>query len=139
MEILALLFAIAVLIGIIAGYACLIGMLNSHSEEHHGYTPVTFGKSCLMLLPLALIGFGLFALHEPKQVSHAETTALVSFVSAGLILVAMYWRISRQSSARIAILAMTGLLLNATLILGVICIYIFLVMLRSESRRNRRY
>jgi hypothetical protein len=118
MEILSLLLALAAPIGILAGYACLVSVLNRHSEEHHGYSPVTFGKSALMLLPFALIGFGLFALQEPSQIDHAEIAAPIAFAVAALILGAMFWRIGHQSSARIAVLAMVSLALNAILILG---------------------
>jgi len=112
-------------------------MLNQHSEERHGYTPVTSGKSGLMLLPFALIGFGLFALQQPAQIDHAQIAAPVAFVVAALILLAMFWRISHQSSARIAVLAMVSLALNATLILGAICVYFLAMALRAEARRNR--
>jgi len=137
MEILALLLALAAIIGIIAGYACLVGMLNGHSKEHHGYSPVTFGKSALMLLPFALIGFGIFAMQQPAQVDHAEIAAPVAFVVAALVLLAMFWRLSHQSSTGIAVLAMISLALNATLILGAVCLYFFALALRAEARRNR--
>lgn len=137
MEILSLLLALAALIGIVAGYACLVSVLNRHSEEHHGYSPVTFGKSALMLLPFSLIGFGLFALHEPTQIDNAAIAAPIAFAVAALILGAMFWRIDHQSSAGIAVMAMISLALNAILILGAICLYFLAMALRAEVRRNR--
>jgi len=139
MEILGLLFALTALIGILAGYACLVSTLNRHSEERHGYTPITVGKSALMLLPFALAAFGLFAWQEPNQVGHAEICALVAFACSGLILLALYWRISDRSSTGIALVAMIGLTINAVLIVGAICVYAFVQMLLAEARRNRRY
>lgn len=137
MEILSFLLVLTALIGILAGYGCLVGVLNRHSEEHHGYSPVTFGKSALMLLPFALIGFGLFALQQPAQIDHAELAVPIAFVVAVLILGAMFWRISHQSSGGIAVLAMLSLAFNATLILGAICLYFLAMALRAEVRRNR--
>jgi hypothetical protein len=139
MEILGLLLAVAGVIGILAGYGCLVGMLNRRSEEIYGYTPVTFGKSALMLLPFALTAFGLFAWQEPTQVNHAEICAPVAFACACLVTSALYWLISLRSSPGIALVAMISLTVNAVLIIGAISVYAFAQMLRAEARRNRRY
>lgn len=139
MELIPLLFAASCLLGIFSGYAFLVAKLNGLCKERYQYTPITFGKSCLMLIPILLMGIALFAMYEPEKVANAKLTALTSLAAAGLILLLVHWRISRQTSARIAVLTMIALLINATLVLGAIGVYIFVRMLRSESQHSRQY
>lgn len=135
MEILGFILALAFLISLVAGYAWSVGALNRYSEEQYRYTPITFGKSAIVTLPLALICLGVFGWQEIEQID-AGVTVLVAFSSASLILVALFWRIASKSSVGVAASALVVLVINATLILAAIGVSLFLALLRSESRRR---
>jgi len=128
-----------VLAGVVAIYLYLLDRFNAYAWNRYSYTPVSLGKSALMILPIFAGCLGWIFLHTPSRpdLTHPGVTGALLIGAAAVAVALIFWEIKRNTSLGIALATLAILLINSFLIVIGIVGLIALHLGRRETRQYR--
>ncbi len=134
MELLNLLFGLALAIGVIAGsyfgYTGAVRSVNNAAELKYSHRPVNILNGFILLIPLGVFLLGLaLGQNDISNVYVGTTIALIGVF-------AIMWSVAKKSDWGIAVL--TILLLSVGIVLSVILVLAFIFMFSGSTNKDKK-